>query len=104
MQSYNSFWSEYQQRVKEGPYDEIYVGHIAYDATWALALALDEVTERIEGGDFGSCEGNRNVTSLADFEYTDNNNTISCLLFQALNETNFEGLTVSDNCTNNTNK
>ena len=66
---------------------------MAYDATWALAFALERVLERQESGELGNCSDLTVEDTLQNWSYM-RNATASCLLYQALLETRFEGLTV----------
>ena len=75
-------------------YNETYVAHIAYDATWTLGLALDRALRRIAQNDSTGCTsyGNGIITPLEDWDYS--NSTTACLIRSELAKTNFEGLTV----------
>ena len=91
--------TEYSQRVANSAYDETFVGHLAYDATWALAFALDEVNGVLENGTtgpdgtIGHCGDDNIFASLEEWIYT-RNTTASCLIHSALMDTDFEGLSV----------
>jgi gamma-aminobutyric acid type B receptor len=89
--SYNSFFTEYESRISSSPYQSTYVAHIAYDAVWTFALALDKVISRLSTGNVGNCNKSV-VNSLEDFDYK-NDGDISCLLKNELSKTYFEGLT-----------
>lgn len=56
---------------------------MAYDAIWALALALNKTS----GG------GGRSGVRLEDFNY--NNQTITDQIYRAMNSSSFEGVSVS---------
>ena len=56
---------------------------LAYDAIWALALALNKTS----GGD------GRSGVRLEDFNY--NNQTITDQIYRAMNSSSFEGVSVS---------
>lgn len=56
---------------------------LAYDAIWALALALNKTS----GG------GGRGGVRLEDFNY--NNQTITDQIYRAMNSSSFEGVSVS---------
>lgn len=56
---------------------------LAYDAIWALALALNKTS----GG------GGRSGVRLEDFNY--NNQTITDQIYRAMNSSSFEGVSVS---------
>ena len=47
IQSYNQFREEYIERLKETEYTDTIAAHIAHDAVWTLAFALDKVMEQI---------------------------------------------------------
>jgi gamma-aminobutyric acid type B receptor len=74
-------------------YDYSYTAHIAYDATWTLALALDKVERKLSTGDIGDCHSPNptNITKLYNFKYR--NSTVACLIRSELTKTSFEGLT-----------
>lgn len=57
---------------------------LAYDAIWALALALNKTS----GG------GGHSGVRLEDFNY--NNQTITDQIYRAMNSSSFEGVSVSD--------
>lgn len=57
---------------------------LAYDAIWALALALNKTS----GG------GGRSGVRLEDFNY--NNQTITDQIYRAMNSSSFEGVSVSE--------
>lgn len=59
---------------------------LAYDAIWALALALNKTS----GG------GGRSGVRLEDFNY--NNQTITDQIYRAMNSSSFEGVSVSYSC------
>uniref|UniRef100_A0A1X7VPL5 G-protein coupled receptors family 3 profile domain-containing protein n=1 Tax=Amphimedon queenslandica TaxID=400682 RepID=A0A1X7VPL5_AMPQE len=96
--SYNEFYELYNSRLaNHSSYPEYryilssYVAHMAYDATWTLALALDRTAKRIAGGQGPGPECSGTLTPLDEW-----NNTItatSCLIRYELGRTSFEGLT-----------
>ena len=47
MQSEEEFFPIYTERVENSPYDYTFVATIAYDATWALAIALDRTSKMV---------------------------------------------------------
>ena len=67
----------------------------AYDAVWALALALNKTAEQIKSNtSIPKCQnlqGYANI-SLDHFQY--NNAKLSCYLNSNLQETNFNGVSV----------
>jgi gamma-aminobutyric acid type B receptor len=92
--SYNSFIEEYNKRINNNSiYNHSYTAHIAYDATWTLALALDKVERKLSSGDIGDCPNPNNITRLYDFKHR--NSTVACLIRSELTKTSFEGLTGS---------
>ena len=67
----------------------------AFDAVWALALAMDNASQSLCSGDVGYC-GNTRVTENIPLEnYTFYNDRIECLLNRSLNNLEFEGVSVS---------
>lgn len=68
---------------------------MAYDAVWALALALDRVANIISSGE--GAEPVCNGTLIPLDEWNNSVTPTSCLIRHELGRTNFEGLTVKDN-------
>ena len=70
---------------------------LGYDATWALALALNKTKEMVELNDFNvtGCEGSNNhLQSLENFEYS--NGLMGCIIRYNLIQTDFVGVSVSE--------
>ena len=69
--------------------------HLAYDATWTLAFALDKVEKTLLSNNaLGNCSNLSIKDSLKDWGYS-RNSTAACLVHEALLDTRFEGLSVS---------
>ena len=87
---------EYNRLLRDFvPPNSTYVAHMAYDAVWALALALDRVANIISSGE--GAEPVCNGTLIPLDEWNNSVTATSCLIRHELGRTNFEGLTVKDN-------
>ena len=70
----------------------------AFDATWALALAMDNASKSLCSGDLGHCAGADGMNvSLNCYEFF--NSRIECLVNRSLNNLKFEGVSVSAHVT-----
>lgn len=93
LQSYNEFYEIYSEKLESTSFTETPVAHIAYDAVWTLALALNQTMDALCNGGGDAC----NISLLpaapaSRFDYIDI--TVSCLMQQSLLATDFLGLTV----------
>ncbi len=96
LQTYNQYLNEYAGKRAAYMYNDVSTSHITYDATWTLALALDKADQMIKSGNLGNCANSAINDTLEEWSYT-RNTTTSCLVNQALLNTNFSGLSVSNN-------
>ena len=96
VQNLSQYLELYNQRQKLENYSDTAVQAFAYDAIWALALALNKTEEQIKTNisipDCQDRNGYINIT-LDQFQYS--NAKMSCYLKANLQATNFTGVTVS---------
>ena len=96
VQNLSQYLELYNQRQKLENYSDTVVQAFAYDAIWALALALNKTEEQIKTNisipDCQGLNGYINIT-LDQFQYS--NAKMSCYLKANLQATNFTGVTVS---------
>lgn len=85
IQTSQEFVEKLTKRLKRHPEETggFQEAPLAYDAIWALALALNKTS----GG------GGRSGVRLEDFNY--NNQTITDQIYRAMNSSSFEGVSVS---------
>lgn len=85
LQTSQEFVEKLTKRLKRHPEETggFQEAPLAYDAIWALALALNKTS----GG------GGRSGVRLEDFNY--NNQTITDQIYRAMNSSSFEGVSVS---------
>ena len=94
-----SFEEEYANRLQSPMYSSLGLhaasdAGLAFDATWAIAIGLDNARKRIEQGNDTGCEDlNGTLVPLENFDYT--NHKMGCVLKKGFSETHFEGVTVS---------
>ena len=67
----------------------------AFDAVWALALAMDNASRSLSSDDIGYCNNTRVTENIPLENYTFYNDRIECLLNRSLNNMEFEGVSVS---------
>ena len=91
-QSYNEFLKEYSYRLARSQYIEAYNSHLAYDAVWTLAFALDRVV-KLDGEVTAKCLNAKIQDSFGNWSYF-RNATTACLVYEELLKTDFEGLSV----------
>lgn len=88
---------EYIRRLSLPEYEglsESILADYAFDAVWALALALDKASEMVASKNDTSCEHVQGeLLALEDFYYT--NEKMGCILTQAFSEVSFTGASVS---------
>ena len=97
MQSQMEFVEKYENRT-DSEYDRVLAG-VMYDVVWVLALALNKTMTMISSSDISQtdCEGVPGETvPLEQFNYT--NEKIGCLVQWNLQQTNFNGVSVSSTC------
>ena len=70
----------------------------AFDATWALALAMDNASESLCSDDLGHCANTNESLHVALNCYEFFNDRIECLVNRSLNHLKFEGVSVSVFC------
>ncbi len=92
MQTYDEFLEEYSYRVARSQYIEAYNSHLAYDAVWTLAFALDRVV-KLDGEVTAECLNAKFHDSFGNWSYF-RNATTACLVYEELLKTDFEGLSV----------
>ena len=67
---------------------------MAYDAIWAIALALHNASESVRINDSSGCEDHPGeLVPLEKFHYR--NKMMGCVLRRGIANTNFAGITVS---------
>ena len=72
---------------------EVTVAGMAYDATWAMAVAMHKAAERISNSNDSGCEHlNGEMLPLENFTYS--NKKLACILLSSYAEAEFEGVTV----------
>ena len=95
MQNESQYLQMYNQNRTQGSYTTTYAHTFAYDAVWALALALNRTDEQLKSNtSIPECQnfpGYANIT-LDLFKY--NNAKVACILKSNLNATNFVGVSV----------
>ena len=66
-----------------------------YDAVWALAFALNRTSTLVDRGDASvtGCVAEGSLVPLHEFNYS--NALMGCIMRWSLEQTNFEGVTVS---------
>ena len=72
---------------------EVTVAGMAYDATWAMAVAMHRAAERISNGNDSGC-GNLTGEMLPLENFTYSNKKLACILQNSYAEAEFEGVTV----------
>ena len=102
LQTKESFEQEYAKRLQSSKYSSLSLhkasdAGLAFDATWAIAIGLNNTRKRIEIGDDSGCEHlNGTLVPLENFDYT--NHKMGCVLKEGFAETYFVGVTVSLCC------
>ena len=95
MQNTSQYLLLYNEKRKLKNYGDPAAHTFAYDAVWAMALALNKTAQQINSNTLiKKCQnlpGNVNI-SLDQFQY--NNSKLSCYLNSNLQETNFNGVSV----------
>ena len=76
-------------------YEEQIEAPDAFDAVWALALALNNVSESLCNENLGSCGRTNDSYNVPLEEYRFFNDRIECLMNRSLNATDFQGVSVS---------
>ena len=96
MQSTNEFEDLYENRATATGFPTIIEGGYAYDAVWALAFALNRSRTLIDRGDAnvtGCMDREGSLVPLHEFDYS--NALLGCVIRWSLEQTRFEGVTVS---------
>ena len=95
MQSADEFDRIYKAKLTDHP-DLAYQfeATYAFDAVWALALAMDNASRSLRTGDIGYCNNTRVTENIPLENYTFYNDRIECLLNRSLNNMEFEGVSV----------
>ena len=95
MQNESQYLEMYEQKRTQGSYTYTFAHTFAYDAVWALALALNRTDEQLKSNtSIPQCKdlpGYTNIT-LDLFKY--NNAKVACILKSNLDATNFVGVSV----------
>ena len=88
--------------AQENNYTYTFTATTAYDATWALAFALDRTSSMINDSNeeiFNKTgcrsSGGRRIVPLENFTY--DNDLMGCVIRSHLTWTNFTGVSVSEN-------
>ena len=88
------FTEKYDNRT-DSKLDRVYAG-VMYDVIWVLALVLNKTMAMISSGDISgtNCENvSGSLVPLEQFNYS--NEKVGCLIQWNLQQTNFNGVTVS---------
>ena len=97
LQTPDEVHDEYIRRLAWPQYEglsEAILADYAFDAVWALALALDKAAEMVASKNDTGCEhAEGELVALEEFNYT--NEKMGCLLIQAFSEVAFTGASVS---------
>ena len=107
-QSLTTFNNNYEERGRREGFSTSGVAYNLYDALWLFALALNNTDAMVKSGDDISRTGCESVPGslvpLEEFSYS--NGRMGCLIQWNLQQTNFYGLTVSEQtlCTLNNTK
>ena len=97
LQSLTIFNNEYEQRGRREGFSTSGVAYNLYDALWLFALALNDTDAMVKSGDIcgTGCEGiTGSLVPLEEFTYT--NGRMGCVIQWNIWQTNFFGLTVSE--------
>ena len=96
IQSVDEFDLNYREKLKDYPDLSFqFEATCAFDAVWALALAMDNASRSLCSGDIGYCANSRVTENIPLENYTFYNDRIECLLNRSLNSMEFEGVSVS---------
>ena len=77
--------------MKSTGYETVPEANTAFDAMWALALALDKVQRAVCANDTLGCDAGP-LTQLENYTYY--NEQVECMLNKTLNLTGFQGVSV----------
>ena len=89
------FVEKYENRT-DSELDRVYAG-VVYDVIWVLAIALNKTMTMINSTNINetNCENiSGSLVPLEDFDYT--NEQVGCLIQWNLQQTSFNGVSVSD--------
>ena len=99
-QTTKKYMEIYIKKKKDEGYSDTIVHTLAFDAVWALAIALNRTASQLDEMDYrnsdllecSKLQGSLNV-SLDQFEYS--NAQLACLLKKNMQRTLFDGVSVS---------
>ena len=99
-QTSKKYMELYSEKRKDEGYSDTIVHTLAFDAVWALAIALNRTASQLDEMDYrnsdilecSKLQGSLNV-SLDQFEYS--NAQLACLLKKNMQRTLFDGVSVS---------
>ena len=75
-------------------YASLTIFGVAYDAMWAMAVALHDAAIRVSNNDDTGCDDQPGqITPLEDFDYS--NQKMGCILKNSFQHVRFSGITVS---------
>ena len=100
-QTPEKFWHNYTNLLKMEPYksqnlSEFIVSGSEFDATWAMALGLQNASERVKSNDSQGCDHlPGRLVPLEEMDYM--NQRMGCVLRDSFQHVSFSGVTVS-NC------
>ena len=89
------FWKLYETRATTSGFTPRLNAYHAYDAVWALAFALNRTSTLVDQGDISvtGCVAEGSLVPLRKFNYS--NALLGCVIKWSMEQTNFEGVTVS---------
>ena len=97
MQTPREFSNVYERKSLELEYTPLITSTYAYDAVWALALALNETQEmflrNVNVTEIGCGGLDGGLVPLEQFNYS--NGVMGCVMRWSLEQTNFSGVSVS---------
>ena len=95
MQNESQYLQMYNQKRTLSNYTTTYAHTFAYDAVWALALALNRTDEQLKSNtSIPECQDLPGYTNITLDLLKYNNAKVACILKSNLNATNFVGVSV----------
>lgn len=90
----------YEERLNSPTYSHLdlmsqFEAPDAFDAVWALGLALENASRSLCSGDLGHCANSNESQNVPLHCYKFFNSRIECLVNRSLNNLKFEGVSVS---------
>ena len=95
IQNVSQYMQLYNQKRILGSYSDTVVHTFAYDAVWALALALNKTAEQLKSNtSVPGCNNTQQYTNITLDQFRYNSSQLSCFLKSNLQATNFSGASV----------